>query len=267
MKLSIGQAWDEAKQILRTDGSAIIAVVLALQVLPGAVIETISPSALRTGPTPPLLSLFGLLTSLLAVAGQIAVSRIALGPSTTVGAALIHAFRRMPVLFAALLLMVLPFALVLIGVAAARGGDLQAVSASPQVSLPLTLVLLAGLFVFIRLLFITPLAADTRLGPIALLKEAWRLSRGRVLKLILLVLLLALVALVLVFGLGGALSAVIVLALGSIAPGNVSALLVALVGQVLSAVISVCFALVICRLYVQARQSGAAVSVPDAGGQ
>lgn len=267
MKLSIGQAWDETKQILRTDGSAIAAVALALMVLPGAVLETIAPSALRTAEMPVWLSLVGLLSALLSLTGQLAVSRIVLGPPTTVGAALGHSFRRMPALFGALLVLILPFALMLGLLAMTRGGDLQPNSVPPVLALPLILLLLLALFVFIRLLFLTPLAADSRLGPLALIRDSWRLSRGGLGKLVLLVLTLVLIALVLVIGLGGALSAVIILALGSVTPGSISAVLVGLVNQFLSAIVSVLFVTVVCRLYVQAKTDGASVSVPHAGGE
>ena len=145
-----------------------------------------------------------------------------------------------------------------------QGEALTPGNLSPAVALVLLLLLLLGIFVLIRLLFLTPLAADADLGPVALLKGAWRLSSGRFPKLFLLVLLLMLVALLLVGALGGALSAVVILALGKIAAGSVSALLVALIQQGLTALVSVLFVVVVCRLYAQAK-GPAQVSVPHAG--
>jgi hypothetical protein len=203
---------------------------------------------------------------LLGVGSQLAISRIALGPSTTVGEALALAFRRLPVLFGALLLAVLPFVLLVSLLALSRGSDLNPRDIPPVLALPMLLILLAGLYVLVRLMFVTPLAADRTLGPVAVLKEAWRLSRGRAGKLFLLILILMFVALLLIGALGGALSAVVIIALGEIAPGNLSALLVALIQQVLAAIVSVLFILVVCRLYAQAVGGTNQASVPHAGG-
>jgi hypothetical protein len=265
MKLSIGQAWDEAKGILRADGKAIFAIALALAVLPGAILETAAPSSLRNAQTSTWLSLLGLVAALLGIASQLAISRIALGPSTTVGKALALAFRRLPFLFSALLLAVLPFAVMLVLLTRTQGAAFDPRALPPALALAILAIILAGFFVLVRLMFVTPLAAHRDLGPVGLIKEGWRLSRGRWGKLFLLILLLMLVALLLVGALGGALSAMVILALGEIAPGNLSALLVALIQQVLAALVSVLFVVVVCRLYAQAVNGTVEASVPQAG--
>src|SRR5690349_2860725 len=94
MKLSIGQAWDDTKAVFRADGGAIFAVALALTVLPGAILETAAPSGMRNADTHWSIALLGFVAALLSLTSQIAVSRIALGHPTTVGAALALAFRR-----------------------------------------------------------------------------------------------------------------------------------------------------------------------------
>jgi hypothetical protein len=58
----------------------------------------------------------------------------------------------------------------------------------------------------------------------------------------------------------------VILAFGEIAPGNLSALLVALIQQVLAALVSVLFVVVVCRLYAQAVNGTVEASVPQAGG-
>ncbi|UUR09254.1 hypothetical protein [Sphingomonas glaciei] len=266
MKLSIGQAWDEAKGVFRADGKAIFAVALALTVLPGAILETISPSGLRSQEVPWWIALFGLISALLSLTSQIAISRIAIGYPATVGEVLALAFRRLPALFGALLLAILPFALMLTALGMSQGADLTPATVPPGLAGAVSLILLVGIFVLIRLLFLTPLAADRGGGPIALLKEAWQLSRGHFLKLLGLILIMALVAALLVWGLGSALSTVVLVALGPIAAGNVSAALVALIQQGLAAIVSVLFVVVVCRLYVQATGGGTVASVPHAGG-
>lgn len=263
MKLSIGQAWDEAKGVFRADGGAITAIALALTVLPGAILETVSPSNTRTVETPWWVGVLGLAVALIGLASQIAISRIALGSSTTVGGALKLAFQRLPALFGALFLVALPF--LILGFLAV-GGAVNPNNLPPAQAVALLVLLLAGLFVLIRLLFMTPLAADHQDNSIALIRSAWRLSKGHFLKLFGLILLLMLVALLLLGALGGALSTVVLLALGSIEAGSLSALLVALIQQGLGAAVSVLFVVLICRLYVQATGGTAgSVSVPHAG--
>jgi hypothetical protein len=267
MKLSIGQAWDESKAIFRADGGAILAIALALTVLPGAILETAAPASLRTAQTPWWIGLLGLMAALLSLTSQLAISRIALGPSTTVGEALALAFRRVPALFGALLLAILPFALAFTALRMTVGEELTPAKVPASVSVPLLLVTLVGIYVLIRLLFLTAVTVDQRLGPVALLKEAWRLTSGRLLKLLGLILLLTVVAVLVLGALGGALSAVVIVALGAIEPGNVSALLVALIQQALAALVSVLFVIVVCRLYLQATGAAGGVSVPHARGE
>ena len=204
MTLLIGQAWDETKAVFRADGKAIVAVALALTVLPGAILETAAPSNLRPADAPLWLSLLGFLSALLGITSQIAISRIALGPSTTVGSALALGFRRVLPLFGALILVVLPFVLLIALLGFSQGGQFTPQSIPPVLALPITAIMLVLLVVLIRLMFMTPLAAETGLGSIGLIKNAWRLSRGRVLKLFLLILLLLMVALLLIGALGGA---------------------------------------------------------------
>ena len=269
MKLSIGQAWDEARGVFRADGGAIFAVALALTVLPGTILETIAPSGTRTADTHWSVALFGLVAALLSLTSQIAVSRIALGHPATVGGALARAFRRMPALLGALLLAILPLALALTALSFSLGSDAASLTPATMPTSAMVgvlLIMLLFVYVLVRLMFMTPLSADTDLGPIKLLKGTWRLTSGHLLKLFGLVLLLMVVGLLLLGALGGALSAVIILAFGTIEPGSVSAALVALVQQLLAAAVSVLFIVVACRLYLQASRGGEAnISVPHAG--
>lgn len=269
MKLSIGKAWDETKPVLAQDGRALSAIALAMLVLPGAIIETIAPSSLREQSEPSVaLQLLGLLVLLITLAGQVAISRIGLGAGATVGQIIGHAFRRLPALFGALIIIAVPFMLLVAGIIAATAGlDADIRKLPPSTSILVLVVLIAFLFVLVRMLFLTPLAAERGGGSIALLRSSWGLTTGSALKLFGLIVLLLVIAIVLIGGLGGALAAVIILALGPIEPGNVTALLVALSQQLLSAAVSVLFALVVARLYVQAMSGVASVSVPDAGHQ
>ncbi|GAA4027534.1 hypothetical protein GCM10022281_02770 [Sphingomonas rosea] len=266
MKLSIGKAWDETKAIVARDGNALVTIALALLVLPGTIMETVAPSSVQRTEPGLVITLLNLAALLFSLAGQIAISRIALGPST-VGEALGTAFRRMPALFGALIVLVIPFVLLASLLVMATGASNDVTKLPPAASLGISVLMLAFLYFLIRLLFLTPLAADGRTPFRRMLPEAWALSRGRWARLFGLILLLALVGLIVLFGLAGALSAVILLVAGPIEPMNLSAVLVALVQQTLGAIVSMFFAVLVARLYVQARDGDRHVSVPDAGHQ
>jgi hypothetical protein len=273
MRLSIGQAWGETREVLSRDGSLIAVVALALLVIPGTLVGLAAPataSGAQEGAN--WTGTLALVSGLIGLAGQLAISRIALGPQLTVGQAIGTGFRRLPAFFLSALIWISPFVLGIAAVMAASGVDFSNPAArTPQPSgasvLSVLILLILFLAVAVHMLFTTPAAAsDMRLGPIGLIKRSWKLSRGHALKLLGLLLLVILAAVVLVIGLGSAISAVFLLLLGDPEPFNLSALFVALTQQILNAVISVGLAVLIARCFAQltaARE--ASVSVPEAG--
>ena len=273
MRLSIGRALGETKTVLSRDGGLIAAVALALVVLPGVLVGLAAPAtagdaAAWTGPA-------ALIAGLISLAGQLAISRIALGPQTTVGEAIKIGFQRLPAFLGAMLMWVLPFLLAMIAFFAAIGVNVATPSAPiPKLSGAATLVLLilmlAFLYVAIRMLLTTPAAAGTKLGPIALMRHSWGASRGNALRLFGLLVLVLILGMVVVVGLGSAIGSVVLLALGEPRPWSSSALIVAVVQQVLNAIISIVLAVLVARLYAQvagdaaADRGGEPVSVPSA---
>lgn len=273
MKLSVGQAWGEATAVLKRDGGIIATVALALLVLPGALVGVAAPpgSALANSRWAGLLVL---VSTLIAFAGQIAIARIALGPPLTVGQAIGLGFQRFLSFFLAWILWLLPFMLAIGLVIGATGIDPAALSANsasppPQVpawaSIAVLVLVIALIVVAARMLLLTPTAAAERLGPIALLKRSWQLSRGHAFKLFGLLVLLGLLFVALVLGLGSALGSVVVLAFGQPQAFSISALLLALFEGLLSAVISVFSAVLLARIYAQLTGGEASASVPHAG--
>lgn len=270
MRLSIGKAWGETRDVLRRDGSLIAIVALALLVLPGTLVGLAAPPT-PGAEAPGWAGLLALLSGLVGLAGQIAISRIALGPPLTVGESIGLGFRRLPSFFLSALLWITPFLFAMFALLAGSGVDLtnpEATRPEPNIvtSLLLLLVLIVFLVIAVRMLFVTPAAAETQLGPIGLVKRSWNYSRGHGLKLLGLLLLVLLAAAVLLFGLGSAIGAVLLLLLGDPEPFSLSALFLALVQQILSALVVVGLSLLIARCYAQlSARSEAAVSVPDAG--
>jgi hypothetical protein len=124
MRLSIGQAWSETKEVLRRDGSLIAVVALALLVIPGTLVGLAAPATAASAQQgASWTGALALLSGLIGLAGQIAISRIALGPPLTVGQAVGTGFRRLPAFFLSALLWISPSVLGTAAVLAASGAD------------------------------------------------------------------------------------------------------------------------------------------------
>lgn len=138
-KLSISTAWDESKAILAREGRLMMSVSLALVALPSMLAGLINPAGLSDATTPVAIDLVVIVASLVTVSGQLALIRLALPPSLSVGEAIGHGFRRLPVYFVAAIIMLagfaglaLPFAA--IAVALGEPMDAAAAAASPASS-------------------------------------------------------------------------------------------------------------------------------------
>lgn len=265
-RLSVSKAWDEARSVLRQSSKLIIPVALAFVVLPGVVAELVMASA-RAGNDPAVMPIVMLLFLLASLVGQMAIQAIAL-PSgrTTLGAVIGQAVRRLPMVVAAGLILILPLMILL---AVLFGDQLTAAAAGkvdPQFAGTLTLLLVVILVPLSRFAMLTPVAVKERGGPLRLLQRAWSLSRGATLKLYGLVLLTLLLPLLLSFAATIALGSLVVLALGQPQGWSVATLLVALISQLASVAASVPLSIIFARIYAQL--SGPAhddVTVPSSG--
>ncbi|MGH6659248.1 MAG: hypothetical protein ACREBM_06310, partial [Sphingomicrobium sp.] len=98
MSLSISTAWDETKAALASDGRLFVSVALALIGVPSMITALIAPQGMTIENRGPLwVDLLLFVFMLLALVGQLALIRLALKPSITVGGAIAHGARRMPV--------------------------------------------------------------------------------------------------------------------------------------------------------------------------
>src|SRR5579872_7471476 len=112
---SISVAWEETRAILIRDGRLYVSVALALIALPSAINTLINPGGgMNASNAPAWIGVVTLVASLIALAGQLALIRLAFGPSTTVGAAIGHGIRRMPVYLLSILLMLIGLLVLLI---------------------------------------------------------------------------------------------------------------------------------------------------------
>lgn len=262
-KLSISQAWDETRAILTRDGRHIATVAAALVLLPTALATTIAPSSPEVSGEP-LPMLLGLIANLLSLVGTLSITAIALKPGVTVGESISAGARRVFTVLGAMLLFVLPMAVLLAVIIApnASGDTPQAMleslkSAGSTIGLLVLLWSFALLYLFIRFMFVSPVAVSENAGPVMLLKRSWALSRGNVLRLLGFVLMLIVLLLVLsaVAGvLGGIVAALVA---GPPEPMSVSALVVGLMAGLATMVVVILSALMAARLYVQGAEPAA----------
>lgn len=267
-KMSISKAWDETTAIVARDGRLITAVALALVVLPQLIVGIVSPPV--PGAVTPFGRVLGLVATLIALLAQLALVRLAIGPSTSVGEAITHAARRYPSAFGAGLIVVCALALVVIPVTQIllnRGILDMPVEGEP---LPRSfvryamLILIIGLLIGAKLMVMMPVASSEKIGPIKILKRAWSLTGGHYWPLLGLEALLVLTALIILFAaqiFGGIVAQLMG---GAIVPFSLSALILALFLALAQAGFLVVVTMMVSRLYLQLSGKSVA-SVPSSG--
>jgi len=269
--LSISAAWDETKAILARDGQLLLTVAVALVALPTAINSLINPSGVNSTSTPWWIDLIAVIASLIALAGQLALIRLAIGPSVTVGSAIAHGLRRMPIYFVSVFIVLIGLVIIavpLIMLLSALGVPVGTKGVPPS---PPTIII--GLFYFalicffgVRLILSSPVASAEDRGPIAILTRSWHLTSGYWWPLFGFVLVILIGAIVLLLAVGSAVGVVIGLLLGAIQPMSAAALVLALIQSLVSAAITTLFAVMLARIYVQlAGDSDAQISVPSSG--
>ena len=264
-KLSISNAWDETRAIIARDGGLLMTVALALFVLPGVIAELVTPEA-PAGKFPPLgyWTIVSVAALLVALVGQLAVIRLGTGSRATVGEAIGDGARRAPAYLAASLLWLLPFLVVGAVLLGIIGRDPQNVSAPAAIAL--LLLICAMLYFAIRMLMSSAVASTEPLGPLAIIRRSWALTRGHWLRLFGFFLVFLLAAILIVAAAKTIIGIIAELVLGGAEPMTVGDLLVSLVTQTISAAVSVLLMLMISRIYVQlAGHRPAEASVPTTG--
>ena len=270
MRLSLSKAWEDSRRIFVRDGGLLIAVALALLVLPQVVAGLVAP------PTGTEISAAGRIiafaAALIGVIGQLAIVRLALGPSTSVGEAIAHGVRRFPALLGALIILIAGLALLLIPLMALLmgAGLVQVPTAGQQpsasFSLMVLLLLVACLLLAVRLAMLTvPIASAEPVGPLGIIRRSWRLSAGRFWPLFGLEVLLLIAALFLLAAaqfVGGTLAGLV----GDIERFSLPALIFAIVVALAQAAFTLLASLMLARVYIQLTGEGEAqASVPTTG--
>ncbi len=257
-KFSISAAWDETKALLARDGRLFASVALALIVLPSVVAGAIDPRAAGEVDAPRWFNVVVLVISLISMAGQLAIIRLALAPSITVAGAMGHGFRRLPLYVVALIilglgamLLSIPFAIAAIAMGLDIEQDASAMAITGPLVLLVLLLVLFFLFVAVRFMMSMPVASAERAGPIGMLKRSWELTSGHWLKLFGFLLVALLTAVLILGAVSMVVGSLILILFGSAEPMSVAALVGALIEGVLTGIFSVLFTLMLTRIYVQ----------------
>jgi len=256
-KLSISKAWEESQRVLAHDGRLLASVGLALILLPQVIEAVVAPPSGLSGQQPP--SWVPVLSAVVAIAGlvgQIAIIRLALGPTTSVGDAISHGVRRFLPGIGAVLLFGVPLAFVLAillgalagpaAVTAMRGGTVDPAAARSILLLVVVLLLISA-----RFLLIMPVTTAERGGPIHILRRSWELGRGHYLRL-LGFLVTIIVTAVIVFVAAQFVAGILARSLfGDAKPLSVSALIIALISGVVQTSFVVVVSTLLARIYAQ----------------
>ena len=260
MTLSIGKAWEETSAFLVREGRLVAPVALALFALPSTLLNWAYPPGTTTNGSG-IATLVLLLILVAVMIGQMTIILLAIGWHGSIGEAIGKVARRVPSLLGAALIVYGPllimFSVALAALLVAAGIDNPAmVSPEDVVKVPgvfsLTILMFAvAAFFSIRLFPMSAVAANEQVRPIALLKRSWALSRGRFGRLLMALALLVIAALALSAAVSTVVGSLATLLLGEPRSFNLSALIVALAGGIVAALISSVAAAMIGRLYVQ----------------
>ena len=207
--LSISRAWDETREIFRRDGGLLVSVALALIVLPEVIVGIISPpQATVNADAPAGMQLLRFAVALISLIGQLALIRLALGPSTTVGAAIGHGARRFLSALGAVVLLIVGFGVLavplIIILTLALGVDLEHLSGPPTgpVALMFVIIAIAALLISVRFTLVSPVASAETIGPVNIIKRSWQLTAGHYWRLLGFIALLLVATLVLMIAAG-----------------------------------------------------------------
>ena len=266
--LSISRAWDEAKAVLARDGGLIWTVALALLFLPQALSSTIAPPVNLASEAAPTGS--GLIVTaalLISMIGQLAIVRLAVGPTTSVGDAIRHGASRFLPALLAFVIFVFGMAIILVPLIMLLGLApmvINPAAAPPPLFMGRLLILVVLAFLLsVKFLLVTPVASSERIGPIAILKRSWSLTGGHYARLLGFVLLVTIAALVVVITaqIVGTIAAK--LFADTVNPLSAGALVLALFTAGAQSALSAVFTVMLARIYAQVSSHVPQATVPS----
>ena len=256
--LSISNAWEETKALLARDGRLFASVALALIVLPAAVMGVVDPRVEQGDAAPGWFNILIFVVSMISLAGQLALIRLSLGPSVTVGGAISHGIRRLPTYFLALVLltigivvMLLPFIFIAVGLGMNIDGGAEAAAVTGPIVFLVIVIAIAILLLMTRFMVAMPVASTERVGPLTILKRSWELTKGHWGKLFGFLIVFSIAALVVLVSVGVVLGSLTALLFDARGPLTFGALVESLLSAIVTGALSVIFTLMLARVYVQ----------------
>ena len=249
-KLSIGQAWSETLQVAKREGRLIVPIALAFVVIPATLFAlAVPPVPAGQLPEPGGWALLYPVLIFAALIGQMAIMRLAIGPAASVSESIRHALRRSPSVIGAALIFGIPAAAIILPTAMPVLAN--PTNPPPTAALLFLIACVVLLCVWIRLMLMTAAGVAEEIGPVAIVKRSWALTRGNFWRLLAMALLFGIVALIAIKATQWVSGSVLIVALGKPEPWTVSALLIALVAAITQTIASVLFAIMLARIYVQ----------------
>lgn len=257
INLSISRAWTETKADLAKDGRLFARIALALIGFPTMISTLIAPGGMSSESSQPAwVEIVTLGFMLAALVGQLALVRLALNPPMTVGQAITHGAKRMPVylvsvliLVCILLLVAVPIVLVLTALGVPL--DTGMTEVTPGIWIAAMMLVVAMVFMGVRMIMTTPIACAEHVGPLTIVKRSWHLTRGHWLQLLGFLVGIVLAAAVVLTVVGIIAGTIVTVAFGAIDPMSLSALVIGLVQGTFNAGFSAVFAVMLARIYVQ----------------
>lgn len=262
-RLSLSRAWDDSRQAVGRDGRLMAIVAMALIALPGTVQALVTPNAPAGQlPAPGLWIAVALFATLLGVVGQLAILRLVAVRGTSVGEAIQHGVRRLLTFLAAVLIWLLPLALLMVLLGESMGGG----PPSAPVAIGVIILFCAIVFALIRMLLLPAIISAEPVGPIAAIRRSWTLTSGSWWRLFAFLLLFLIAALCVLLAVELVIGSVVTAAFGANEPMSLTRLLIALATQAVTAVFLVFYLAMVGKMYAQlAAPTGAEVGVPNTG--
>lgn len=270
--LSISRAWDESKARIASDGRLMAIVAAALLLLPQALVATIAPPEQLSGVKPSgAASLLPFVIALIGMVGQIALIRLALVSSTSVGEAISHGFKRFVPVFLAVLLVILAMSVILVPLVLLLGGG-TGLSTESAAGMSESALLAAGLIGILAILLaplflmLMPVATAEAGGPIHVLKRSFALGSGHYFRLLGFMLLILVTAFIIVLATEFIIGSTLRILFGELEPMSFGALVYGLLFGALQAAFAVVMSVMLARIYVQLSGAEAVeVTVPKTG--
>ena len=266
--LSIGKAWDEAKEALQANRKLIIPVALGLVLLPAVIVSMVEPQV-PPGEQPPAgpWMLVALVMVVVMMIGQLSIVLMVNGWRGSVGEAIGQAARRTPTFILSVLSYLVPVILIfsatlaIVGVGTSDGGQVDWANFSSAGWTVLLLCFVILIYFSIRLMPLTPVIAIETIGPVAALKRSFALTAGHFWRLLGFVAMLAIGFLIVALTVGAVIGALVTLVAGPPEPWSLSLLLIALAGGLVQAGFVLVYLAMLGRIYSQL--SAGQATVPE----